>query len=103
MTPLFALCPLLLAGVLASYDPYLDVADLYRMQLLANAYDDYNPDNQLLNSRSMDDESYWPELSTDDNEKASIYNDPLYSGAHLRDQEHIEHSDLHGFQSVSGK
>ncbi|BFZ11795.1 hypothetical protein BsWGS_14834 [Bradybaena similaris] len=102
MVSILVLCPLLLAGVFASYDPYIDMDELYRMQLLANAFDDYNPGNQLLNSRSLDEESYWPDLSDSANSKASIYNDPLYSGAHLRDQEHIEHSDLHGFQSVSG-
>merc|ERR1711936_1320418 len=31
-----------------------------------------------------------------------IYNDQLYSGAHLRDEEHLEHSALHGYQSVLG-
>uniref|UniRef100_A0A0B7B9I4 Neuroendocrine protein 7B2 n=1 Tax=Arion vulgaris TaxID=1028688 RepID=A0A0B7B9I4_9EUPU len=102
MKSILAIFSLLLAGVLASYDPYVDMAELYRMQLLANAFDDYVPENQLLNSRSTDEDSYWPELSEDDSQKTSIYNDPLYGGAHPRDQEHLEHSDLHGFQSVSG-
>ncbi|NP_001191628.1 7B2 precursor [Aplysia californica] len=93
-----------LVGVtLASYDPYVDMAQLYRMQLLANAFDDYLPESQLLDSRS--EEPYWPELedvAEPQDDKDAIYNDRFYSGAHLRDQEHLEHSALHGYQSVSG-
>jgi hypothetical protein len=107
MKSLLILCSLLLAGVLASYDPYIDMAELYRAQLLANAFEDYIPKKQQqASSRSMDEENepYWQDLNEvdGDDEKTAVYNDPLYSGAQLRDQEHIEHSDLHGFQSVSG-
>jgi len=95
----------LLGVTFASYDPYVDVAQLYRMQLLANAFDEYLPEeSQLLDSRSED--SYWPEGLADvaeaQDDKDAIYNDRFYSGAHLRDQEHLEHSALHGYQSVSG-
>jgi hypothetical protein len=95
-----------LCGVLASYDPYLDMAELYRMQLMDNAFENYIPDSPLLSSRSADDDSYWSEMNSSDDDvddgKTATYNDLLYGGAHPRDPEHIEHSDLHGFQSVSG-
>jgi hypothetical protein len=102
MKSILLFCSLFLVGALATYDPYIDMAELYRMQLLANAYEDFNPQAQLPSTGGMDEDTYWPELAEAGDEKTSIYNDPLYSGAHLRDQEHIEHSDLHGFQSVSG-
>ncbi|XP_059147994.1 neuroendocrine protein 7B2-like isoform X2 [Physella acuta] len=89
--------PILIGMALASYDPYMDMAQLYRMQLLANSISDYLPETRSVDSQ--DEEMYWPDL---DDGKTAIYNDALYSGAHPRDQEHIEHSDLHGFQSVSG-
>lgn len=86
-------------------DRYLDLADLYRMQLLSNAFTEYEPqdENQGFDSRS--EEPYWPNLDNmvePAEDKDSIYNDRLYSGPHLRDQEHLEHSALHGYQSVSG-
>nr|AAB41699.1 7B2 [Lymnaea stagnalis] len=101
MNALLILAPIFVGLVVASYDPYVDMAQLYRMQLLANAFDDYMPEGQALDSRGQDEEPFWPDLSGED-AKAAVYNDPLYSGAHARDQEHLEHSDLHGFQSVSG-
>jgi len=92
----------------SSYPPYMDMADMYRMQLLADAWgvEDYLPEaeTQLMDSPvdSRSQVPYWPELDEEDMGDNSIYNDQLYSGPHPRDQEHLEHSALHGFQSVSG-
>jgi len=103
----FTILACLLGVTLASYDAgqgYMDMDQLYRMQLLANAFgmEDYIPEDQPVDSRAIRDD-YWPEMEaaepTDDN---SVYNDRFYSGAHLRDEEHLEQSALHGYQSVSG-
>lgn len=107
---LLAVTPFLVGVSQAGYDPYSDLAQLYRMQLLSNAFDGYVPENLALDSRAIEESSsYWPELTAGleggDQGSAklqSIYNDPSYSGAHIRDQEHLEHSALHGYQSVSG-
>ncbi|GFO45252.1 7b2 precursor [Plakobranchus ocellatus] len=153
-----------------SYDPYMDAAELYRMQLLANAFQ-YPGDKLGVESlggggimdlpygdrlSEFDDVSgpvYWPEelvaelaaaaegenegvgqetevepiaVSEDDDDSAVkeaavekdadkeeekkekqkeaklVKDTTKYSGAQIRDQEHLEHSALHGYQSVSG-
>lgn len=97
----------------APYAPY-DLDQLYRMQLLANAFgmDDLVPDEKMLGGQSLPADYYdqspadmadplaysGPEVEGD----GPVYNDRLYSGAHLRDEEHLEQSSLHGYQSVSG-
>uniref|UniRef100_A0A0B6Y076 Neuroendocrine protein 7B2 n=1 Tax=Arion vulgaris TaxID=1028688 RepID=A0A0B6Y076_9EUPU len=101
MFALIAIVPFLY-GVMASYDPYLDQVEMYRLQPIENLFDSYIRDSHLLNSRGMNEDTYFTEVNTESNGKASVYDDSPHSVAHQRDQEHIEHSDLHGFQSVSG-
>ncbi|RUS78126.1 hypothetical protein EGW08_014099 [Elysia chlorotica] len=155
----------------SSYEPYIDAAELYRMQLLANAFQypgdklgvdglgggvmdmpyglmgDGRASDRLVDFEDETGSAYWPEelvaelaAATENGEGADSEEDeevmqpaPIemaeekekqiaeekekeekpeksqdlkdatkHSGAQLRDQEHLEHSALHGFQSVSG-
>ena len=159
------------------YEPYIDAAELYRMQLLANAFQypgdklgveglgggvmdvpyglmgDGGANDRLVDFDEESSPAYWPEelvaelAAAAENDggrvaeekEAGVQKEPLqmeeeeekeaavekeekqeeghqeqqqeeelkdatkYSGAQLRDQEHLEHSALHGYQSVSGK
>ena len=61
--------------------------------------DDVTPDNADTQEDAITSNDAVP---SNDAADSMIYNDQLYSGAHLRDEEHLEHSALHGYQSVSG-
>ena len=160
----------------SAYEPYIDAAELYRMQLLANAFQypgeklgveglgggvmdvpyglmgDGGSNDRLVEFEDESGPAYWPEelvaelaaaaendggrTAQDDEEvvhegpveleeekeklaalekeekqeeddetqeqRQELKDATKYSGAQLRDQEHLEHSALHGYQSVSG-
>lgn len=155
----------------SGYEPYIDAAELYRMQLLGLANSFQYPDQKLGGGSAMLDvpyglmgdggvsdglvqfeddaaPAYWPEelmaelaaateseapleQEEEQQEKQPVELDSLkakeaqvekegeqekkenplqqeekeatkHKGAQLRDQEHLEHSALHGYQSVSG-
>ncbi|GFR67548.1 neuroendocrine protein 7B2 precursor [Elysia marginata] len=183
--PLLMACVLsALPGLYASgvYDPYMDAAEMYRMQLLANAFQypghklggaealggagvldvpyglmgDGGANDRLVDFEEESGPAYWPEelmaelaaaaaaendgaslAEEEEEEEEDTQQEPIeveeerqeetaaengdkqqedgnqaqaeeakeatkHSGAQLRDQEHLEHSALHGYQSVSG-
>ncbi|KAI8785382.1 7B2, partial [Biomphalaria glabrata] len=93
--PVLFFIPLLLHAVLASYHPWVE--DLKGAQMV-DPFEELFPQGSVLDS--TDGYPFWRDEN--DNDLVSVYDDSLINEAHLRDEEHMENSDLHGFQSVSG-
>ncbi|KAH9507185.1 hypothetical protein Btru_056570 [Bulinus truncatus] len=96
MAVFLCMVPLLAQAVLSSYHPWME--DLKGAQMI-DPFEELFPRNSVLDAGNADSYPYWHQ---DDNELVSMYDDNMISDAHLRDEEHTENSDLHGFQSVSG-